>query len=301
MAGGFDGLLRDKTRPSRVPPLARYRPAMAGTQAWRMLAAYDTLRDGAEIEAQMAMGAYEPYTPLNTLKQVAPDIWVVDGPEIRFGLAGFKLAHPTRMTIVRLPQGGLWLHSPTPPTTPLVRSLEQIGPVEYLIAPNNFHYWWIADWEARFPNAAAWGPPGLQQSAKRALPPLRTLEDTPAPDWALTLDQFVVRGNLFAEVVFFHRPTRTLILTDLIENFESSRVRNRWARRLLLWSGVADQDGRPPLDMRLAFLRRRRTLRAAVCRMIDWSPERVILAHGRWFQSNGAAELRRVFGWILRP
>lgn len=117
----------------------------------------------------MAKDAYELYTPLNTLKQVAPEIWVVDGPEIRFGIPGFKLAHPTRMTVVRLPRGGLWLHWPTPPTTPLVHSLEQIGPVEHLIAPNNFDYWWIADWEAQFPSAAAWGPPGFRRSAKDAV------------------------------------------------------------------------------------------------------------------------------------
>jgi hypothetical protein len=109
-----------------------------------------------------------------------------------------------------------------------------------------------------------------------------------------------LRGNLFTEAVFFHRPTRTVILTDLIENFESSRVRRPFVRRLLLWAGVADQDGRRPLDMALAFLSRSRSLRAGLQRILAWNPERVILAHGRWFPANGAEELRRIFSWALR-
>ena len=33
-------------------------------------------------------------------------------------------------------------------------------------------------------------------------------------------------GSVMNEAVFLHRPSRTLILTDLIENFEPHRVRN---------------------------------------------------------------------------
>lgn len=245
----------------------------------------------------MATSDYRPYTPLDTLKAVARDIWIVDGPEIRFGPPGFGLGHPTRMTVVRLPGGGLWLHSPTAPTEPLLDSLEKIGPVRFLIAPNTFHHAWISDWKARFPEAEVWGPSGR---AKWAPPSSRSLSDAPPSAWASTLDQFVVRGAVLTEAVFFHRSTRTLILTDLIENFESSRLRSPSARRMLLWAGVADQDGRRPLDMALAFLFRRGTLRAAVERMIEWRPERVILAHGRWFDCAGTDALRRVFRWVLR-
>jgi hypothetical protein len=68
----------------------------------------------------MVTDAYAPYEPLNVPKAIAPGVWLVDGPEIWFGyFAGLKLPFPTRMTIVRLPDGGLWLHSPTKPTDAL--------------------------------------------------------------------------------------------------------------------------------------------------------------------------------------
>ncbi|HEX7657508.1 MAG TPA: DUF4336 domain-containing protein, partial [Sphingomonas sp.] len=64
-------------------------------------------------------------------------------------------------------------------------------------------------------------------------------------------------------------------------------------------SGAVDPDGKAPIDMRATFWRHRDRLRAAVRTMIAWGPERVILAHGRWYDRDGAAELRRAFRWAL--
>jgi hypothetical protein len=54
-----------------------------------------------------------------------------------------------------------------------------------------------------------------------------------------------------------------------------------------------------PRDMRLSFAKNKRQLREAVDTMIAWKPERIIMAHGRWYDRDGAAELRRAFRWLL--
>jgi hypothetical protein len=203
------------------------------------------------------------------------------------------------MTIVRLPEGGLWLHSPTQPSDALIERVAALGPVRFLIAPNSLHYWWVPDWKARFPDAEVWCAPGLERSAKRALPPHRVLGDAAPAAWADALDQVLVAGGVLSEVCFLHRASRTLILTDLVENFEPRRARSRWLRLLLRVSGAADPDGKAPFDMQLSFLGRRKGVRAAVQRMTAWQPQRVILAHGRWYEENGAAELRRAFRWVM--
>jgi hypothetical protein len=59
------------------------------------------------------MTVVETYEPTGTLKPVTEGLWIVDGPVIGFGYLGMKFPFPTRMTIVRLADGGLWLHSPT--------------------------------------------------------------------------------------------------------------------------------------------------------------------------------------------
>jgi hypothetical protein len=117
------------------------------------------------------------------------------------------------------------------------------------------------------------------------------------PDWAAELEQHLVAGSrIHREVVFFHRASRTLILTDLIENFEP-QLMPAWTRPLLRLAGICHPDGKPALDLRLTF--RRSALRASVERLLAWEPERVILAHGRCYKRDGAAELRRAFRWLL--
>lgn len=246
----------------------------------------------------MTRDAYMAYTPLATLKPFAEQLWIVDGPEIRMNYLGIKLPFPTRMTIVRLPSGDLWVHSPIAPDDALVDAIHTLGPVRHLIAPNTLHYWYIPEWQARFPNARSYGAPGLAKNAKRPLTLDETLGAEPPPAWEGAFDQCVAPGTLLTEVDFFHLASRTLILTDLIENFEPNRVRNPLLRWIMKWSGAADPDGKAPIDMQWSFRRHRREMRAAYARMIAWAPERIVIAHGRCYETDGMAELRRAFRWV---
>jgi hypothetical protein len=244
--------------------------------------------------------AFVPYAPLNVLKPIAADIWLVDGPEIRFQIvAGLKLPFPTRMMIVRLPDGALWVHSPTEPIDALIDNVRELGPVRCLVAPSSIHYWWVPDWKAQFPDAEVFAVVNLERWAKRKFPSHQKLGETPPSAWMGAIDQVVVAGDVVTEVEFFHRDSRTLILTDLIENFEPGRVHSPFLRGLLRVAGIADPNGKTPIDMQLSFLRQRKAVRAAVEQMIAWNPARVIMAHGRWYDGNAVAELRRAFRWVL--
>ena len=245
------------------------------------------------------MLAYRPYAPLNALKRVADDIWVVDGPEIAMQYVGIDLPFPTRMTIVRLPTGKLWLHSPIACDDALVSVVRELGLVAFLVAPSTLHYWYLPDWQAIFPDARTFAPASLKPKAHRQIRIDEVLGDAPPEVWRETMGQCLVTGGLMTEVDFFHRPSRSLILTDLIENFEPSRVRKRWLRWAMKLFGAADPDGKAPYDMQLSFIGHRRTLRRAVKRMIAWEPERIIIAHGRWYDRDGVAELQRAFRWVL--
>jgi hypothetical protein len=135
--------------------------------------------------------------------------------------------------------------------------------------------------------------PGLDRKAKRELPIDFTLGVEAAPEWRGQLEQVTCSGDVLNEVDFFHRASRTLIL------FEPERIHSRALRALVRLAGAADPNGSAPLDMRWSFHRQRSTLRAAVERMLAWEPERVVLAHGRWYPDHAAAELRRAFHWVL--
>jgi hypothetical protein len=240
------------------------------------------------------------YPPLNTLKPVAEDVWIVDGPTIRFGMAGAKMPFPTRMTAIRLAGGRLFIHSPTPAEPALLAAIAREGRPCWIVGPNRIHYWWIPSWRAAFPEAEVYLAPRTRKQAgghiRFAAHELTAERGYPWDDEIATLP---VTGSFMTEVVFFHRASRTLVLADLIENFEADRLGSVFSRWLTRLGGVQDPHGSMPRDMRLTFWRRRPALRAAVETMIAWGPERIVLAHGRWYRENGTAELRRAFRWLL--
>ncbi|MFD1510920.1 DUF4336 domain-containing protein [Lacimonas salitolerans] len=237
------------------------------------------------------------YEPLHTLKPVASDVWIADGGWIRF----YGLPFPTRMTVIRLKNGDVWVHSPIDDENGLAKAVTALGPVRHLIAPNWIHYAWVPAWQALFPQAQTWGSPGVvARAASRGLSLHldHELGDTPPAAWSGEIDQKPALSALHNEVVFFYRASRTLVLTDLIENFEPTRM-PWWARPLLRLGGVCDPDGGMPRDIAASFRRRPEHLRDVVQTMIGWNPERVILAHGRWYDRDGTAELRRAFRGLI--
>ena len=156
----------------------------------------------------------------------------------------------------------------------------------------------MPDWKAAVPAAKVLAVRGLTRRAKRRIDVDTLLVGRHSP-WPDDVDLMVVRGDMLTEAVLFHRSTRTLILTDMIENFEPSRIHNWLLRLLVKLAGAADPDGKAPIDTRLSFFGRRTALRLAVRQMLDWDPERVIVSHGRWYEKDGVSELRRAFRWAL--
>lgn len=241
------------------------------------------------------------YPPINTQKRVADNIWIVDGPVIRFGPPWPKFPFPTRMTVVRLTSGQLFVHSPTPLTPSLRAEVEREGDVRFIVGPNCVRYWWIPGWKSAFPDAAVYLAPRIREQAKGRIAfegiPLVAANGYP---WDAEIATLPIPGSYMTEVEFFHHASRTLILTDLIENFEPDKVGSPFLRLLTRIGGVAPPHGGLPRDLRLSFTwRHRNELREAVKTMLAWNPERVIFAHGGWYETDGAAGLRRAFAWAL--
>ena len=161
------------------------------------------------------------------LQAIGEGIWIADCPTVRF----YGMPFPTRMTVVRLADGSLFIHSPERLDDNLRRAVDDRGPVRHLISPNKLHHLFLDRWLQAYPQAVCYAAPGL--SAKRS--DLRfdiQLDDRVPAAWAGTIDQLLFRGSpVMEEVVFFHRPSATLIVTDLIENFAPASL-NFWQRGL---------------------------------------------------------------------
>lgn len=240
------------------------------------------------------------YPPLNTLKPVAENVWIADGPVIRFGAWWPKIPFPTRMTVVRLQSGALFIHSPTSLVSSLKAEIKALGEPRWIVAPNRLHYWWLPEWHGTFSAAQIFVAPEVrEQAGERISFECHEIDRDSGFPWDDEIATLPIAGSYMTEVEFFHRATRTLVLTDLIENFEARKIRSPLVRFLTWAGGVQDPDGSTPRDLRSTFAGRRPELIAAVERMIEWNPERIIIAHGRWYERDGRAELIRAFRWLL--
>ncbi len=226
------------------------------------------------------------------LTEIDQNIWIAEGDAVRF----LSVPYPTRMAVVRLSDGSLWVHSPIHLESGLAGELQALGPVRYLISPNKLHHLFMGEWAEAWPEAWMYASPGLARRRKD----LRfhaELGDRPEPEWASEIDQVIFRGSFaMEEVVFFHRPSRTAIVTDLVQKFDPASL--AWPQRVVMGlDGMLGPDGSTPREWRLTFWNRR-AARKALRGALEWNPERILLAHGTWVRSNGQEELKRSLRWL---
>jgi hypothetical protein len=242
-------------------------------------------------------GAADPervgYAPLDTLKPIAPDLWIVDSTIVAGGLA-----MPIRMTVARLASGGLLLHSPTRLTAELAASIKALGTVEHLVAPSIAHWTHLADWQRAFPDATTWGVPGLRdrpQVRRSATVIDHDLGEAAPAEWQAELTQTLVRGGGgFVEAAFVHRASNTLVLSDLIENLEPAKLPP--VTRLTM-AAFAGTRGTTALHVRAAVLLGGEEAKRALRGLAGLAPERVIMAHGQMFEEDAERRLLEAFAW----
>ncbi len=228
--------------------------------------------------------------PANDLTLLAPNLWIFDQPHKFLGLE-----IGARMTIVRLETGDLFLHSPIQLTGETCKQLDAIGPVRYVVAPNRFHHVYIKDYFSVYPTAEIFAAPNLQK--KR--PDLffkGVLTDEKAHGWQDDLKHLVFEGMpMLNEVVFFHIPSHTLILTDLICNFRGDLP---MSTKVFVWlDGVYENFGVPRLE-RYLLTKDRKKAKSSFDKILSWEFDRVIMAHGQIMQTGGHPAIEKAFEWL---
>ncbi|OLP89702.1 Methyltransferase-like protein 7B [Symbiodinium microadriaticum] len=172
----------------------------------------------ASDERYAALGtilAPAPYKETLRTELVPGRIW---GFEQCIALA--SVSTNIRMTAVKLRNGGLWVSAPIAPTRQCLRLLDELGKVSHLVIPSTAleHKASLAEFSRTYPQAEIWVTPG--QAPPITVPSnSRILGQGPAPVWADELDckVFYVSPpvtDTFAEAVFFHKESRSLLVTD---------------------------------------------------------------------------------------
>lgn len=226
------------------------------------------------------------------LEECEPSLYVADGPTVSF----YGFPYPTRMVVVRLSDGDVWVWSPVALTDELASSVEAVGPVCHIVSPNKIHHLFLEEWAERWPGARLYAPPGLARR-KPEVHFHAELRDEPEPAWLVDIDQVIFRGSLaMEEVVFFHRASRTAIICDLIQRHEQEKM-SGWKGKLMQLDGLVGAQGSTPREWRASFLRRG-PARAARQKVLDWSPGRLLIAHGECAQAGATEIIRKSLSWI---
>lgn len=226
------------------------------------------------------------------LREFATALYVAEGPCVNFH--GF--AYPTRMAVIVLSDGGLFIWSPIALSPVLKAEIDALGPVSCLVSPNRLHYLFLAEWKRAYPQARLYASPGLRKKRKD----LRfddELGDAPPAEWAADIDQILVHGSFLTEAVFFHRASGTVIFTDLLQNFAPDWFKG-WRGAIARLDGITAPCPGAPREWRASFFNRR-AARAALRAILAWPIERVFIAHGELVTENGATFVRRSFSWLL--
>jgi hypothetical protein len=206
----------------------------------------------------------------------------------------FGLSIGTRMTAIRLADGGLFLHSPVEPDAATRADLDELGPVRFVVAPSKVHHFFVGAYRSAYPEAELWAAPGLPEK-RRDLRFDRVLGDGAPPGWKEEIDQLLFAGAPFVnEVLFLHRKTRTLLVTDLAMNFAGGEplATRLWLRLTGLHRGFGVSR------FIKALVRDRAAARESLERVLAWDFERVVVTHGIVLQRSGKRLLRGAYAWL---
>lgn len=226
---------------------------------------------------------------MTQLRSIAKDLWVIDHP-LRVG--GLHLG--TRTTVARLANGGLWVHSPGPLQPELTAQFAVPGPVQALVAPNAMHHLYLGENIRAFPQATAYVSPALPAKFKEPLT-YEILSDEPPALWRDDFTQHLVGGMpKLQEVVFLHRASRTLILTDLAFNIRQS---DSWFTRLFMRAnGVYGHFG--PSRILRTLVKDKGALRSSLNRVHEWDFDRIIVTHGEILETGGKSVMQTQYAWV---
>jgi hypothetical protein len=231
------------------------------------------------------------------LKQIDRDIWVAEQP-----LKYLGLPVGTRMTAIRLSGDRLLLISPIKINEEIKQELDRLGKVEFIIAPNLFHYLYLEECQQIYPQAKLIAPPGLAtKKPKLAIDQVFFQDEI---DFNSELEYILFEGfqvlippkiSIVNEIVFFHPESHTLILTDTAFNFDRNfPLVTQLATRIL-----GSYQALKPSWLEKLAIKDKTKISNSVEKILAWDFKRVIMAHGNIVEDNAKEQLKAGYKWFL--
>jgi hypothetical protein len=225
---------------------------------------------------------------MNT-RSFAEGVWL-DREPVRF--LGLRLT--ATMAVLRLGDGQLLLYAPVAMTRERRAAVEALGAVAHLYAPNLYHHLWIGEWASAFPSARIHAPASLRKK-RPDLRLDRAHGAEPEPAFARTLDEVRVEGFRLEESVLVHRPSRTLVVADLVHNV--GQPQHGWTNLYTRMMGFYDRVALSRMIRWTAFSDRsaaRRSIDAVLALPFD----RLVVGHGEPLSEGARDAIAAAYAWL---
>mmetsp|Transcript_20638 Transcript_20638/g.29858 ORF Transcript_20638/g.29858 Transcript_20638/m.29858 type:complete len:215 (-) Transcript_20638:144-788(-) len=189
------------------------------------------------------------------------------------------------MGVVKLQDGSLWVHSPVAIDEDLLEELQALGPVRHMVSPNYEHVKWARDWVQAFPEGTAWACPGLGDlkpdvgfQGTIGLPG-SSLPESWLGEFEVCFLDFehnpFTKKAFFNEVLFFHKPSKVLLVTDAFWNYPSN---DNVPALTKLWKFGMDQVYLP--FYRNFMIKDSKRFEEAVGEVLRWDFQTILPCHG---------------------
>lgn len=224
------------------------------------------------------------------LNQIAEGVYEVTS-ELRMA-PGFYL--PVRCTVLVIGEGELALVSPVRMSEETVREIDALGKVTHIVAPNLLHHIFLGAAMKQWPAARVHGAPGLAKKRGDLTfhEVLGAKEDALGADLACVLLEGAPDMN---EVVILHKPSRTLVVTDLVFNLQAPHGALTW-----LFLNVMGTYKRLNVSRLVRFaLRNRARVAPSLRRVLSLDFDRLVVAHGDVLDEGAKAKVTPLFSWVF--
>jgi hypothetical protein len=244
------------------------------------------------------------YRQTGLIEYVQDSVWVAQQP-----LSFYGKQFGARMTVLKIEKDDeLVVYSPIRLTESIKQEIEELGNVAYIIAPNCLHHLFLDEWIAAYPNCQTFvGPDVLKRrpdllDQQTQIVELGKTEDRFRTNRLLSdckdIEFVAFHGHAFLnEIVLFHRPSSTLMVCDMIENFSSLDIPS-WRDRLGLSMALMLDRPTPPNDWKLT-VEDQEAIKNTVEAILSWDFNRIVIAHGRLIEKNAKAIFRDAFAFVL--
>ena len=221
--------------------------------------------------------------PLNKIDE---HIWEVSDA---LQILGVEFGH--RMTVVKLSSGDLWVHSPVALNDAVQKEIGALGTPRYFVAPSAFHDMYWEPYFDTFKDVEFHGVPGMPSHLQFT----HTFSEEMPNAWAKDFDMIPIYGiPLLNEHVFIHKASKTLILADLVFNFEKRQ--KMWERMFLTMNGVHGRVS--PSRMFRACIKDKKAFRDSLDVLFRHDFERVIVGHGHNIETGGKRLLENAYSFL---